>query len=127
MDALLAEGVIIERPCRPTSMEVSSDEKDLCNASSYPIKVRVVLYPRVASELSTVTQVALKRLNDSDNAEDEVVHAKFVVGADGNVRTYVRNVGTNNIAGAHSWVRRTLGINMEGENTGVLSLVVKGS
>jgi len=40
---------------------------------------------------------------ESDSGSDtEIVRAKFVVGADG----------------AHSWVRKALGISMDGEQTG---------
>jgi phenol 2-monooxygenase (NADPH) len=44
----------------------------------------------------------LRRLDEESGTDPEVVHAKFVVGADG----------------AHSWVRKTLGISMDGEQTG---------
>jgi phenol 2-monooxygenase len=47
-------------------------------------------------------QVVLRRLNGESDKDPEIVHAKFVVGADG----------------AHSWVRKTLGISMDGEQTG---------
>lgn len=52
------------------------------------------------------SQVVLRHLNrDSGDGDDtETVRAKFVVGADG----------------AHSWVRKTLGISMDGEQTGAL-------
>ncbi|THG94540.1 hypothetical protein EW026_g6950 [Hermanssonia centrifuga] len=56
--------------------------------------------------------VTLMNLNAKEGqAETEIVHAKFVVGADG----------------AHSWVRKTLGIAMDGEQTdfvwGVVDIV----
>ena len=43
-------------------------------------------------------------LEHLDRKEDvaEVVHAKFILGSDG----------------AHSWVRRALGINVDGDSTG---------
>jgi len=49
-------------------------------------------------------QVVLKHVDrESDSGSDtEIVRAKFVVGADG----------------AHSWVRKALGISMDGEQTG---------
>jgi 2-polyprenyl-6-methoxyphenol hydroxylase-like FAD-dependent oxidoreductase len=49
-------------------------------------------------------QVVLRHLDrDSGDGDDtETVRAKFVVGADG----------------AHSWVRKSLGISMDGEQTG---------
>jgi phenol 2-monooxygenase len=48
------------------------------------------------------SQVELKRMNDDGSEKEmELIHAKFVVGGDG----------------AHSWVRRTLGFIMDGEET----------
>lgn len=44
----------------------------------------------------------LRHLDKESGDDAEIVHAKFVVGADG----------------AHSWVRKTLGISMDGEQTG---------
>ena len=46
-------------------------------------------------------QVSLEHLDRIEN-KTETVHARFVLGSDG----------------AHSWVRRRLGINMEGDSTG---------
>jgi 2-polyprenyl-6-methoxyphenol hydroxylase-like FAD-dependent oxidoreductase len=49
------------------------------------------------------TQVVLKHLTkESEEIDTETVYAKFVIGTDG----------------AHSWVRKTLGIAMDGEQTG---------
>ena len=48
-------------------------------------------------------QVVLRRLNGESDKDPETVYAKFVVGTDG----------------AHSWIRKTLGISMDGEQTGV--------
>ena len=44
----------------------------------------------------------LRHLDKESGDDAEVVRVKFVVGADG----------------AHSWVRKTLGISMDGEQTG---------
>jgi phenol 2-monooxygenase (NADPH) len=52
------------------------------------------------------TQVVLKHLAEESEDDTEIVRAKFVIGADG----------------AHSWVRKTLGIPMEGEQTGAHNL-----
>lgn len=76
-----SHGLIVERPVVPTSLEWSEDETELSNPDAYPVTV------------------ILKSL--SEEKEEERVHAKFVVGADG----------------AHSWVRKTLGFAMEGEQT----------
>ncbi len=54
-------------------------------------------------------------------AETEIVHAKFVVGADGqftSTMTEVLYAERHCLLGAHSWVRKTLGIAMDGEQTG---------
>ncbi|OBZ73534.1 Phenol 2-monooxygenase [Grifola frondosa] len=51
---------------------------------------------------SRAVKVVLKHLDPTDRqSETEVVHAKFVLGGDG----------------AHSWVRKTFGITMDGEQT----------
>ncbi|KAH8091642.1 FAD binding domain-containing protein [Cristinia sonorae] len=57
-------------------------------------------------------KVTLKHLDAKEGEEEtEVVHAKFVIGSDG----------------AHSWVRKTLGVTMDGEQTdfvwGVVDIV----
>lgn len=44
----------------------------------------------------------LRHLDRESGDDGEIVRAKFVVGADG----------------AHSWMRKTLGISMDGEQTG---------
>ena len=45
--------------------------------------------------------MVLKHLDAPEGQDTEIVHAKFVIGADG----------------AHSWVRKTLNITMDGEQT----------
>ncbi|KAF8909526.1 FAD binding domain-containing protein [Mucidula mucida] len=56
-------------------------------------------------------QVTIQHLDAKQGSEPEVVRAKFIVGCDG----------------AHSWVRKTLGITMDGEQTqyiwGVIDMV----
>jgi len=94
LDSMNNRGVKIERPRRPSAIEISEDADELLNPSSYPVKVTVEHLDAVDDENRT-----------------EIVHAKYVVGADG----------------AHSWVRKALGIHMEGEQTksiwGVVDLV----
>jgi phenol 2-monooxygenase len=66
-------------------------------------------------------QVTLQHLNAPNGQEDtEVVHAKFVVGADGTfpIMQVQMSESESHSVGAHSWVRRTMGIAMEGEQTG---------
>ncbi|PCH36424.1 hypothetical protein WOLCODRAFT_140412 [Wolfiporia cocos MD-104 SS10] len=93
LDSMAALGVHVERPVVPTSIELSTVEEELKDPNSHAVKV------------------VLKHLDAADATETEIVHAKFVLGADG----------------AHSWVRKSLGIAMEGEQTdyiwGVLDFV----
>ncbi|KAH0836789.1 putative phenol 2-monooxygenase (NADPH) [Lanmaoa asiatica] len=84
LDSMKNYGLEVERPRRPTAIEISEDVDELSNPSSYPVKVTV-------EHLDAI----------DDESKTEIVHAKFVVGSDG----------------AHSWVRRTLGIEMIGEQT----------
>ncbi|KAJ3502469.1 hypothetical protein NLJ89_g8874 [Agrocybe chaxingu] len=78
MDALAEMGVKVDRPVAPTSIQISKDEAILSDPNAHAVQVVLI--------------------NDEGT---EVVHAKFVIGADG----------------AHSWVRKTLDIAMEGEQT----------
>ncbi|KAI9464679.1 FAD binding domain-containing protein [Boletus coccyginus] len=87
-------GVKVERPSRPIDIEISENTDELSSPSSYPVKVTV------------------ERLDTTDEeSKTEIIHAKFIVGADG----------------AHSWVRSALGIEMQGEQTdcvwGVIDIV----
>ncbi|PSR71349.1 hypothetical protein PHLCEN_2v12778 [Hermanssonia centrifuga] len=94
LDFLASFGVQVERPVIPTSMQLSADEKELKDPQSHPVKV-------------TLQNLDAK----SGQPDTEIVHAKYVIGADG----------------AHSWVRKALGISMEGEQSdyiwGVLDMV----
>lgn len=63
LDAMASFNVEVERPIVPTSIELSTDEAELKDPTSHPVKV------------------TLKRLDGDEDTE--VVHAKFVVGADG--------------------------------------------
>uniref|UniRef100_A0A0W0G6V4 Phenol 2-monooxygenase n=1 Tax=Moniliophthora roreri TaxID=221103 RepID=A0A0W0G6V4_MONRR len=92
LDNMRAMGVQVDRPIVPTSIQISDNPSVLEDPESYPVRVE------------------LQHLQGEANTT-EVVHAKYVIGADG----------------AHSWVRRTLGIVMEGEHTdyiwGVIDMV----
>ncbi|KIO07031.1 hypothetical protein M404DRAFT_137441 [Pisolithus tinctorius Marx 270] len=92
LDFMSQNNLIVDRPTRPYAMEISQGQPH--SPSSYPVKV------------------TLEHLNaPTDGEKTEVVHAKYVIGADG----------------AHSWVRQTLGIDMVGEQTdyiwGVVDIV----
>ncbi|KAG2042757.1 FAD binding domain-containing protein [Suillus americanus] len=84
IESLKSQGISVDRPIAPSSLEISQDPEELLDPSSYPVKV------------------VLDHILPSDTTpEQEIVHAKFVLGADG----------------AHSWVRKTLGFSMDGEQT----------
>jgi phenol 2-monooxygenase len=84
VESLKSQGISVDRPMAPSSLEISQDPEELLDPSTYPVKV-----------------VLDHILPSDDTAEQEIVHAKFVLGADG----------------AHSWVRKTLGFTMDGEQT----------
>ncbi|TCD71733.1 hypothetical protein EIP91_005499 [Steccherinum ochraceum] len=81
LDPLREMGVEVNRPIIPTALVLSKDEGLLRDPQAHPVKV------------------TLKHLDGEQ--EEEVVHAKYVIGTDG----------------AHSWVRKTLGVTMDGEQT----------
>ncbi|PCH36404.1 hypothetical protein WOLCODRAFT_140399 [Wolfiporia cocos MD-104 SS10] len=86
LDSMAALGVHVERPIVPTSIELTTVETELKDPNSHAVKVVLKHLDAAATE---------------DATETEIVHAKFVLGADG----------------AHSWVRKSLGIAMEGDQT----------
>ena len=56
---------------------------------------------------------------DGAEAEREVVNAKFVVGTDGEcLALRLLNTSLSLRPGAHSWVRKAMGIQLEGGQTG---------
>lgn len=94
LDSMTALGVEVERSTVPTSIEISKDENELMDSASHPVRV------------------TLQRLDVPEGQpQEEIVHAKYVVGTDG----------------AHSWVRKQFDIAMEGEQSefiwGVLDMV----
>jgi phenol 2-monooxygenase len=59
-------GVEVERSTIPTSIEISKDEHELADPASHPVRV------------------ALQRPNALEGEpQEEIVHAKYVVGTDG--------------------------------------------
>ncbi|KAI6011133.1 FAD binding domain-containing protein [Pisolithus marmoratus] len=94
VDSMARHNLRVDRPVKPLAIELSRDQEQLDSLSSYPVKV------------------TLARLDAAIDADKlEVVHAKYVVGADG----------------AHSWVRKAFGITMDGDQTdyvwGVVDMV----
>ncbi|KAG1737215.1 FAD binding domain-containing protein [Suillus lakei] len=94
IDSMKALGVEVERSTLPTSIELSRDENELANPASHPVRV------------------VLQKLDVPEGQlQEEIVHAKYVVGADG----------------AHSWVRKQFDVSMDGEQSefiwGVLDMV----
>ncbi|KAI9062575.1 hypothetical protein FKP32DRAFT_1573679 [Trametes sanguinea] len=77
-DDMKTEGLGIDRPTIPVSIEVSEDQAELEDPHAYPVKVVV---------------------QHLDRNDTEVIRAKFVLGSDG----------------AHSWVRKAMNIEMEGD------------
>lgn len=65
LDSMKTRGVEVQRSTRPTEIELSNDAAELVDPTSYPVKV------------------TLERLSLDGTAHHEVVHAKFVLGADG--------------------------------------------
>ncbi|KIO10847.1 hypothetical protein M404DRAFT_7446 [Pisolithus tinctorius Marx 270] len=79
LDSMKTRGAEVQRSTRPIEIELSNDAAELADPTSYPVKV------------------TLGRLSPNGTVHHEVVHAKFVLCADG----------------AHSWVRNAFGIAMD--------------
>ncbi|KAK9241474.1 FAD-binding monooxygenase, partial [Lipomyces tetrasporus] len=117
--------VKVERPILPLTLDI--DESMLEDENAYPV---TVLLKSISQDSSVPEQFGSKIANglfrqfegdheqyykdigvDTNDESLELVHAKYVIGCDG----------------AHSWVRKQLGIEMEGESTdfvwGVLDCV----
>ena len=73
-------GVSVDRPFIPVSIELSEDKNVLEDVDAYPVKV--YHFQTLFTISLTTLQVVLRRI-DNDNSDTEVVHAKFVIGADG--------------------------------------------
>lgn len=78
-----ALGVSVNRPIVPVSIQLSEDRDILDDVDAYPVKA--CEFPLFFSIVLTTWQVALRRIDcdDDDGSDTEVVHAKFVIGADG--------------------------------------------
>jgi phenol 2-monooxygenase len=72
LDSMRALGVEVERSTAPTSIEISNDENELADPASHPVRV------------------ALQKLDVPEGQpQEEIVHAKYVVGADGAFQRYL--------------------------------------
>lgn len=104
LDSLAQNGVSVDRPVQPVALELSEDPKELADPQSYPVKVTLKRLSEEHAADIPIEQHINAPLNSppiNGSDETEVVWAKYVVGADG----------------AHSWVRKTLGFTMDGEQT----------
>ena len=66
LDSLAKNGVSVDRPTRPESLTLSTNEKELLDPHAYPVTA-------VLEHLPT----------ENKEASKETIRAKFVVGADG--------------------------------------------
>ena len=80
-------GVSVNRPFKPVSIELSEDKNVIEDVDAYPVKV-VCHFQMLFTISLTSAQVVLKRIDDDDKSDTEVVHAKFVIGADGQQTRY---------------------------------------
>lgn len=77
----------MDRPTRPSSIILSDDERELKDTSKYPITVRGPTIEFIISCLM-ILKVVLDHL-EGEAVQQEVVHAKFLVGADGTLTSYL--------------------------------------
>lgn len=84
LDSMRGRGAEVDRPTVPVEISLDEREEILADPNSFPVKI------------------TLNRQDAEAGDGTEVVHAKYVLGADG----------------AHSWVRNELGFTMDGEQTG---------
>jgi hypothetical protein len=80
-------GVSVDRPFIPISVELSEDRNILDDVDAYPVKAcYFYTFSYLFTTSLTTWQVVLKRIDSDDDDglfTTEVVHAKFVIGADG--------------------------------------------
>ncbi|KAL5513394.1 hypothetical protein ACEPAH_3793 [Sanghuangporus vaninii] len=85
LDSMRQYGLQIDRPIIPTAIKLDDRPEVLESLDSYPVEITLNHFTDEQEETS----------------ETEIVHAKYVLGADG----------------AHSWVRGQLNFTMDGEQT----------
>ncbi|KAA8915395.1 hypothetical protein TRICI_002473 [Trichomonascus ciferrii] len=106
--------VKIDRPVQALELDIDESEK-----SEYPVTVEV---EHLSDDQGTVNQYGSKVANglfrsfegdgnERKGGEKEIIHAKYVIGCDG----------------AHSWVRKAIDLNMEGESTDYVWGVMDGT
>lgn len=44
LDTMRSMGLEVDRPAIPTSLEISTNEKELLDPQAYPVKVRIVFF-----------------------------------------------------------------------------------
>lgn len=77
-------GVEVERPRRPTDIDISENVDELSSPGSYPVKVCVNPVTHTLTHRQRTLQVIVERLDviEEEN-KTETIRAKFVVGTDG--------------------------------------------
>lgn len=110
-----SRSIEVEQPIVPTSISLSTDPAELTSRDSYPVTVHLKkLTEAEATRLARPVGGAPANSNEAaadgsavevEEAREEIVRAKYVVGCDG----------------AHSWTRSQMGWKMEGEHTGTIT------
>jgi hypothetical protein len=82
LDELAKLGVSPDRPTLPTELVLSEDSAILQDPNSHSIKVSVGCRKRMPCSYPPL-EVTLEHRDQGDSPRTEAVHAKFVIGADG--------------------------------------------
>lgn len=87
LDSMAASGLQVARPVKPSSIELSQNEVELKDSTSYPVRVRPDGFRYRGTRFTQHMQVVLKHLDVPEgDSQTEIVKAKFVVGADGTLK-----------------------------------------
>ena len=95
LDSMREFGLDVSRPAIPVSLQLSEDALELKDPEAYPVRVRSLsprLYVYFLHHSCCELQVVLRHLGDNVLDETEVVHAKFVIGADGKQRNNAKKL-----------------------------------
>lgn len=81
-DSMATKGVVVEQSVIPTSIELSHEKSEYEDLKTYAVKVCGLVICLIC-EIQSLSRfkVTLKYLDSPEH--EEVVHAKFVLGADG--------------------------------------------